>query len=216
MSTQTVGSIINLVRRKVLDEDDADFTDAELLQLYNLTLFKIVTLVPSAYTRIQTILLAAGSKQEIPSDGLRIVNIFRNMGADGLTPGRGVRVTQMDILNQIMPTWATETATAAIEDWLPIMDFPEEFYVLPPNDGTGYIELEFSKTPPQTAWDSGGAWESETFPLRDHFTDPQVNGILYQAYDDDTDVPGNTPRSGLYYGRFIQGLGLQAQAEGGG
>lgn len=215
MSQQTVGSIIDLVRRKIVDESDDDFSDPDLLQLYNLVLLEIVTLVPSAYTRTKIQQLVAGAKQLVDVDNgdLRIVDVRRNMGADGATPGRVVRATNLDVLTQLYPTWFTETQQAEVEDWAPVLDYPEEFYVVPPNDGTQYLEIDVATTPPLAVFDAGGAWESETFPLRDHFTNAAINGILYMAYDDDTDVPGNTPRSQLYYGRFLQALGLQQQSQ---
>lgn len=218
MSAQTVGSIIDLVRRKILDEDaNPEVSDSELLQLYNLTLLKIITLVPSAYTRTKNLLLAAGAKQVIDSAGgdLRLVNVRRNMGTDGATPGRVVRATNLDVLTQIYPTWFTETQQAEVEDWAPVLDYPEEFYVIPPNDGTQYIEIDVATTPTLATWDAAGAWRGATFPLRDHFTDAEINGILFMAYDDDSDIPGNTPRSQVYYGRFLQALGLQQQGEQG-
>ncbi len=209
MSQQTVGSLIDLVRRKIIDEDGDQLTDAELIQLYNLALFRIVTLVTSAYTRTKIIQLLAGAKQTLPEGDFSVVNVLRNMGTDGQTPGRVIRATNMDVLEQIYPEWFTETPQAEVEDWAPVIDYPEQFYVVPPNDGTGYVELQASTTPPLTAWDAAGVWENDTFPLRDNFTEAAINGILYMAYDDDSDIPGNTPRSQLYYQRFMASLGLQ-------
>jgi hypothetical protein len=37
--------------------------------------------------------------------------------------------------------------------------------------------------------------------------------MAYIAYDDDSDTPGNTPRSQVFYGRFLQDLGLRQQKE---
>lgn len=204
----TVGSILNQVRRKILDEDGGDFTDAELVQLYNNSNRKIVSIRPQAYTRIEPVQLAAGNKQQIPSDGLAAIAVIRNMGTDGATPGRVVRATDGPTMTAMVPTWATDTATAAVEDWWPVLDYPEQFYIYPPNDGTGYVEMEMSKAPPQTVYDEAGLWESEFSPFNDNYLDAQVNGMLFMCYDDDTDIPGNTPRSQLYYGRFLQALGV--------
>lgn len=204
----TVGALINICRRKILDEEDLDFSDAELLQLYNNTNKKIVTLRPQAYTRIESMLLSAGNKQLIPSDGLTLISVRRNMGTDGATPGRAIRMSEGDVYTTLVPTWATDTAAEVIEDFWPVPNYPEQFYVYPPSDGSGYIELEYAKVPPVTIDDGGGAWESEQSPFNDSYIDAQINGILYTAYDDDTDIPGNTPRSALYYARFLQALGI--------
>lgn len=213
MSQQTIGSIIDLVRRKIIDEDttNLDYENADLIQLYNLTLIEIVTLAPIAYTRTKNFLLAAGAKQTLPEGDLKLVNVRRNFGTDGLTPGRVVRVTNLDVLTQLYPTWFTETEQAEVEDWAPVEDYPEQFYVIPPNDGTQYIEIDYVGTPPLSSTATG--WDSLFFPLRDNYVNAAINGILYMVYDDDSDIPGNTPRSQAYYQRFVQALGLSSQAE---
>jgi len=33
--------------------------------------------------------------------------------------------------------------------------------------------------------------------------------MLFHAYDDDSDMPGNTTRSQIYYNRLLQNLGLK-------
>jgi len=210
----TVGSIINICRRTLLDEEDYDFTDAEIIQLYNNTNKKIVTLRPQAYSRSETFLLAPGNRQLIPSEGLAIITVRRNMGIDGITPGRAIRQSDADAYTTLVPTWATDTPQAAIEDWWPVPNYTEQFFVYPPSDGTGYVEAEFAKVPPSTAYDAGGAWQSEYSPFNDSYIDAQINGILYMAYDDDTDIPGNTPRSALYYARFLQALGISTGGQG--
>lgn len=204
----TVGAICTQVRRKILDEDGGDFEDSELIQLYNNANKKIVSLRPQAYTRIEPVPLAPGNKQQIPSDGLATINLTRNMGTDGLTPGRVVRMTDSPTMTTMVPTYATDTAQVEVEDWWPVMGYPEQFYVYPPNDGTGYVEVEMSKAPQQTLYDVGGNWQSELSPFNDNYLDAQINGMLYMAYDDDTDIPGNTPRSALYFARFMQSLGI--------
>lgn len=209
----TVGSILNQVRRKIIDEGGGDFEDSELITIYNNTNKKIVTLRPQAYTRIEPMALAPGNKQQIPSDGLATIGVLRNMGTDGQTPGRVIRPTDGPTMTTMVPTYATDTATEQVEDWWPILDYPEQFYIYPPNDGTGYVEVEMSKAPPQTVYDAGALWESEASPFNDNYLDAQINGMLFQAYDDDTDIPGNTPRSQLYYGRFLQALGVGGQQQ---
>ena len=207
MGTQTVGSIVAQVKRRILDESNDDFSDTQLLDLYNLANKKIVTLQPAAYTTIDIVLLAAGNKQSIPADGIAIMDVRRNFGTDGQTPGRVVRQVEPLSMQSLVPTWATDTQQAYAYDWWPAKR-TEEYYVHPPSDGTNYVEIDIAKTPPATVWDAGGLWQSATSPLNDSYVDAQINGMMYQAYDDDTDIPGNTPRSALYYGRFLQALGI--------
>lgn len=214
-SNYTVGSIVSLCRKKSLDEDDTDNTDTELINLYNLTTRQIVKLVPRAYTRLDSMQLLAGNKQTIPAAGSILIDVLRNMGLDGVTAGRSIRPTSVEIMTKYVPSYSTDDANAdsSVWDWWPIPTYPEQFFVYPKSDGLGYVEVEITKTPEDVIYDANGAWAAAAILLSDLYVDAIINGILYMMYDDDTDIPGNTPRSGLYYSRFLQSLGLQTGGE---
>ncbi len=216
MSTYTVGSVIDTCRKRILDEANIDFDDPQMLNLFNLSGRRMVALQPRVYTRIRTLKLQPGNKQVLsatPPVGLEIVDVVRNMGTDGLTAGRAIRQTDRAFLTRYVPTFSTDpvNSDASVWDWWPIPEYPEQFYVHPKSDGTGYVELEQAEAPPDIVYDAGGAWRSLSIPTSDYYLDGYINGILFQAYDDDTDIPGNTPRSQLYYQRFLMSLGLQQQ-----
>lgn len=220
MSTYTIGSVIDLCRKRILDESKIDFDDPEMLNLFNLTGRKMVTLQPKVHTRIRNLKMQVGNKQILsatPPVGLEIVDVIRNMGTDGLTPGRAIRQTDRAFITRYVPTFSTDpvNADASIWDWWPLPEYPEQFYVHPRSDGTGYLELEQAEVPADIVYDAPGAWRSLAIPTSDYYLDGYINGVLYQAYDDDTDIPGNTPRSQLYYQRFLMSLGLQQPAQGG-
>ena len=209
-STFTVGSVLSIVKKRILDEGNVDFSEAELLTLYNVTNREIVKLVPRAYTKINTMQMVAGNKQKIPSPGMVILEVIRNMGTDGVTAGRAVRETSMEVMKKYWPTFSTDAALAdsSIWDWWPVPNEPESFYVHPKSDGSGYIELEYSEPPADVVYDAGGVYLTNTISLADLYLTAIMDGIMYQAYDDDTDVPGNTPLSGKYYARFFRDLGI--------
>ncbi len=216
MSTYTVGSVIDTCRKRILDEANIDFDDPQMLNLFNLSGRRMVALQPRVYTRIRTLKLQPGNKQVLsatPPVGLEIVDVVRNMGTDGLTAGRAIRQTDRAFLTRYVPTFSTDpvNSDASVWDWWPIPEYPEQFYVHPKSDGTGYVELEQAEAPPDIVYDAPGAWRSLSIPTSDYYLDGYINGILFQAYDDDTDIPGNTPRSQLYYQRFLMSLGLQQQ-----
>jgi len=215
MSTFTVGSVTDICRKRILDEARIDFDDPEILTLFNLTSRKMVTLLPRVHSRIRTMQLQAGNKQIIPLAGLEIIDVIRNMGLDGLTAGRSIRQTDRALITRYVPTFSTDTANAdsSIWDWWPIIEYPEQFYVHPQSDGNGFVEIEQAETPPDIVFDTPGAWRSLAIPVSDYYLDAYINGILYQAYDDDTDIPGNTPRSQLYYVRFLAALGVAQPGE---
>ena len=209
-STFTVGTVLSLVKKKIVDETNVDYSQIELLTLYNITNREIVKLMPRAYTKLNTLLLAVGNKQKIPSPGMVIIEVLRNMGTDGSTPGRTVRETTMEIMKKFVPFFSTHVALtdSSIWDWWPVPQEPESFFVHPQSDGSGYVELEYSAPPTDVVYDAGGIYLTTTIALSDIYLTAIIDGMMFQAYDDDTDIPGNTPRSGVYYARFLQDLGI--------
>lgn len=209
-STMTIGTVLSLVKKKLLDEGNDDWDQAELLTLYNIINREIVKLVPRAYTKLNIMQLVAGNKQKIPSPGMVAIEVTRNMGTDGATPGRSVRETTMEIIKKFVPFFSTDAALtdSSIWDWWPVNSEPETFFVHPQSDGNGYVEIEYSAPPTDVVYDAGGVYLATTIALADLYLTAIIDGVMYQAYDDDTDIPGNTPRSALYYGRFLQDLGI--------
>jgi len=209
MSTLTVGYIVGVVEKKALDESNDDFTQAELIGLYNLALRFIVSLVPRAYAITTAELLAPGTLQSIPATGLVLSGIIRNAGTDGKTPGAAITEADLDSINRLVPNWSTETATEEIDNFMRISGMDASFYVSPPSDGTGYVQMVYSAMPPTTTYDEDGDWEDDKIPLSDEFIPALPDAMLYNAYDDDTDTPGNVPRSQMYYQRAVQILGIK-------
>jgi len=207
-STYTVGAVLDTVEKKLQDESNVEWSVSDLLNFYNLALREIVKLSPRAYSVFETFKMISGAKQQLPSDGLVFMDISANMGTDGSTPGRSPRGTTMEVLAGYLPDWREETAVTEIKNFIPIQQTPNEFWVFPPSDGTGYIQVQFSKTPPTTTYDANDNYRAETIPISDEYLDAILNGMLYMAYDDDTDIPGNTPRAAQYRARFLQSVGM--------
>lgn len=212
MSTLTVGWIIDVVEKKIIDEGNADFSEAELVGLYNLSLRLIVSLVPRAYALTQSVLLAAGTLQSIPSNGIKLLDIVRNTGAAGTSNGSNVTPVDPNSMRQMVPSWSSATAAAEIEHFMRLPDMDASFQVYPPSNGAGYVEMVFSAVPPTVVYDDGNVWKTSRIPLSDEFVPAIPDAIMFNAYDDDTDIPGNAQRSQLHYQRVLSLLGLKSPA----
>ena len=115
----------------------------------------------------------------------------------------------MDAINKLVPTWSTETAAEEINNFMRVPGMDAAFMVSPPSDGTGYVQMVYSATPPTTTYDTDGDWEDDKIPISDEFIPALPDAMLYNAYDDDTDIPGTLPRSQMYYQRALQILGIK-------
>jgi hypothetical protein len=216
MSTLTLGTICNTVEKKLQDESNVDYSQAELIGLYNLTIRLIVSLVPKAYTKIATMKCVSGIQQSLPSNGLQLVRPICNMGTDGTTVGAPILPATLERISLIDPDWTTATASTTVELIIPMPDTPATFFCYPASPGTNYIKIQHSATPPGATYDGDGDWQIGTIALSDEYSDAIINGMLYMAYDVDTDIPGTADRSQLYYNRFMKLLGFKSALNLGG
>jgi hypothetical protein len=160
--------------------------------------------VPSACARIDAIKLAAGSRQSIdkvlstdikPGDGstaatvygLELLDIVRDMGADGLTVGNVIRRAERAGLDAAVPNWHTLTATvASCYHYDPRM--PKAFYVSPPLKAARWVEVAWCVAPKATPFGAVGSElysisgsATTTIQVGDEHADDCVNYIVARA-----------------------------------
>ena len=136
-----------------------------------------------------------------------------NMGTDGQTPGPAIRETTLDVMRTLLPGWEADDAADTIEHWFRLPESKTEFMIYPRSTGNNYLMARITTMPAQVMWDGDGDWKLAVIPIDDTFSHAIINGMVYIAYDDDSDTPGNTPRSQVFYNRFLQDLGLRQQKE---
>lgn len=140
--------------------------ERELVHWLNDAQVALVKYLPGAAARVDAIKLVAGTRQSIaviqaanckPGDGSTpsapiygtlMLNPRRNMGSDGLTPGRSIRMVDRDVLDSQTPNWHTVTGadvSSVVFDPLT----PRYFYVSPavPNATDRWIEIAYNAAP---------------------------------------------------------------------
>ena len=202
MANVTVGHAIDMVL-EVLGEDQTTpehWTKENLLNWYNLAGREVVSLAPDANTLFEAIKLAAGVKQSIPVNRIGLIDVIRNMGVDGITPGPGITKSDSRILTTFQRAWINATSSAVIKNWAP--ESLAVFFVSPPSDGTTYVEIKVASVPDKVIYDSGGLWESALVGVGERYVGAILSWILFRAYQKDSDFPGNDNRSKEYYQQF--------------
>lgn len=213
MPTTTVGHCINMSERKILDESNDEYSEQDLLDLFHLAVKEIINLVPRAHTESRSWQLSPSTRQICPADAVEIVDVIMNMGAAGATPGAAIRETTLDVMRALLPGWEAVTPADTVEHWFRIPESKVEFMIYPCSTGNNQILTRITTMPAQVLWDSNDDFKLAIIPIDDTFSSAIINGMVYMAYDDDSDTPGNTPRSQIYYQRFLQDLGLRQQKE---
>jgi len=216
MASITTGTNL-LARIEAILQDTANvrWTEAELLNYINDGQREIANLKPDATATHANVHLGTGTKQSIPTDGLRLISVIRNMSgtAGSSTGGRAIRLVSWDILDTQDPDWHNPTVTGdAAHGTIPKHflfdeDDPLNFYVYPGVAGNAYIELVYSQRPT----DLSAA--SSTIAIPDNYSNALIDYCLFKAFMKDAEFAGNQQRAASHYQIFTISVGGKAQID---
>ena len=206
-----------LSRIEYILQDTTSFRwpEAELLRYINDAQREIVNYRPESSAKTDNVQLVTGTKQTLPTDGLRLIKVTRNMSdaSGGATGKRAVRIVNVDILNTQEPDWNDPTVSGdaqhgtVVKHYIFDEDDPKNYYVYPGVNGNAYLEIVYSKVP--TDLSSG----SSNLDIDDIYGNAVIDYVLFRAYQKDSEYAGNAQRSATHYQLFLQciGQGMQAQ-----
>lgn len=211
MGTITAKSIIEKAQIVLQDTTGVRWpAETELLGWLNDGQREVVIYKPNACTRNKAVQLVAGTKQTLPEDGIMLIDVVRNMGTDGATPGRSVRIVMREILDAQMPDWHASAASQTVKHYMFAGLDPRTFYVYPPQPGaqTGYVELVYAASPTDATFDGAIA-------LDDIYQNILVDYILYRAYSKDTEYAADQNRAAAHQSAYLAGLTGKVKVEAG-
>jgi hypothetical protein len=203
MGTISAQSIVDRARHILQDTTSGGtrWLDDELMKWLNDAQREIVLLKPNAYSSVENLNLASGSRQKLEDGGLLLLSVVRN------ATGRAVRRVDRNILDSENPDWHETAAQSSVEHYIFDEDAPTVFWVYPQNNGAGTVEIIVSKSPNDVP--SIGS----SIVLNDIYMNVILDYILYRAYSKDTDYAGNTQRASTHYSAFNNSLGVKLQGE---
>ena len=196
--TITASDIIYRVRDIVMDADSIRWSDAELLRWLTDAERAIVGVIPSASQLSYNLSLVAGARQTIPSDGVRLLRAYQNVG------GSIVHEVEWELLNRQYPTFTTDPQVTSVVVYAFDPNDPEAFYVYPPNDGLGEIVINYSVYPPALAA------TTDTLAVRDIFETALLDYVLYRAHSKDSDYAAGDQIAIAYLESFKTFVAAQA------
>ena len=163
------------------DTDYDRVSEASWIKYLNASIRALILVRPDAGATTENVQLVAGVIQSLPSDSLRLLDITRNMGSAGSTPGKIITPTARKHLNYANLLWPAATGDTAIDSFSYDKENPLKFYVTPPVSSTTdvYVEMVTSKLPTAvtaTSSDPG---------INDVFFEPIVQYMLFKAYSVD-------------------------------
>lgn len=170
---------------------------AERLQYASDAIREICAFKPDAAVKTAVASLVAGTKQSLPADGVMLVDVTRNMGVGGATPGRAPRLVTREILDAQLPNWHNGTPAAEVIHYTFDAQNQKSYYVYPPQPaaGQGSLELVYAAVPTELA-------EGAALPLDDTWLPAIVNYVLYRCYSKDAEYAANANLAVAYYQAF--------------
>lgn len=200
--------ILDRAGRLLSDPTHVRWAEAELVDYINDAQKQIALLRPDANSRNESFKLAPGSKQIIPTGGLQLLRITRNMGSNGNEPGRVIYPTLRSALDAETPEWHTRQG-AAVQHYIydPQVD-RKVFYVYPSVSGSWYVEISYSSTPQDVPIGNTNA----DLELNDHHINPIIDWVLYRCWAKDAEYAGNLQRAQMHEQSFYQQLGIKAES----
>jgi hypothetical protein len=168
----------------------------------------VVLLRPDANAVTLPVLLEPGStRQSIPKDGARFLNIVRNMGADGQTPGLPVTSVAMDDLNATSLSWHAAEVSSVVDHFVFDEAVPTLFYVTPPPTGSVYVDLAYARIP--------GRVEDleQVLELNPVWAEPLREYVMFRAYGRNDASVEDMSKAERHLSRFFLILGEEAKAK---
>jgi len=214
--TITAANLLLRIRDTLQDTTGIRWLDAELLRYMNDAQREVVNLRPESSSTTTNVALVVGTAQTIPTAGLRLIKVVRNMSAAGgsATGKRAIRIVDREILDTQEPDWHDPTVsgdathTTTVKHYVFDEDDPRRFYVYPGASTTStFIEIVYSTAPTDFANTS-----SATMFVDDVYANALIDYVLYRAYMKDAEFAGNQNRASAHYGLFISSIGGGGQA----
>ena len=210
MATLTAQNVIDRVNDTLQDTTNVRWPTTELLRYLNDAQREIVLLRPDASVTTAAVALTANeTKQSLPTSGVRLLDVTRNMGTAGSTPGVAIRLISREVLDTQVNTWHSDTGQTIIKHYVFDPRNPKVFYVYPRVHASTavYVELVYSSSPTDVAA------IGNTITLDDIYANAMIDFMLYRAYSKDAEYAANASYASQHYQSFLTSLGLKGKTD---
>lgn len=204
-----VSDVIYRARILLSDEDAGSYrwSTEELIEWINDAQRLVAVVRPDSSSDERVVTLAAGTKQTLPADTFRLLDVVRNMASDGVTPGRAVRMVDREILDQVDPDWHKGRQRTEIKHFTYDPRNPGIFFVYPAVSAGVKAEVLLSKYPDAVAL------ETDDLTLPENYFEAVVNYVMFRAYSKDTEFTASPQVASAYLNAFNAVLGVKTQKD---
>lgn len=196
----TPAEVITEVRSILQDADTPyRYSDTDLLGFVNQTIKRMVVIRPDLFGEIGDIPTTAGSAvQSLPSDSLRLIDIFQVKGGNAITE------VDRETMARYAPDWMNATAGSPVNFMRHVKNSERFFLYPPPVEGTILVG-EYSKVPSDYALTDTITRPSEAF------FPTIITGVVWLAESID-DEAVNSKRAEFFLQLFTSELASSLQS----
>jgi hypothetical protein len=194
-------------------EKDPSGTKASLTDFLNAGLRQLALVRPDAFSVTESVKLEAGVRQRIPdpamhecqSEATVLLDLVRNMGGDGVSPGWPIVRSTRDALSAL--DWS-KTGRVVYNFFYDSTADPDVFYVFPgvAAGRTVWAEAVFGTAPGTVSV------STDEVPVSDSFAGPLENWVLYEIFSGDSST-SNQAKAQFHFRAFFDALGIKLQSE---
>lgn len=105
--------------------------------------------------------------------------------------------------------WEGETPEREVIEYMYDPRHPREFYVYPPNDGTGIVRAIYTKLPPllstpEELGDDLDAWAEQELPIDDVYAEAIAHFVLHRAYSKEAEWALDPVRAKQHFELYLE------------
>lgn len=184
----------------LLDATYRTWPAADLLTYLNEALRATAFVKPDMYTVQGFVAMAVGVLQELPEDGVALIDVVRNQN------GRVITQVDKGLLEEANRFWPAATRETTLEHYTADPRNPRRFQVFPPSNGTSLVELLYGAVPPTIVS------AAEEIPVPDSYQTVLLNFILAKAYAKNSKRQ-DLVKSNMFMQQWGSLLGLKSGAQ---
>ena len=206
--------VIDRARIILQDGNAVRWLDPEMLQWLNDGQRTIVLVRPDACVTNAPLALVAGTRQKLPADALRLLDVIRNIATAEKNSGRAIRLVDREVLDTQEPNWHTQKVALVIRNYAYDNRDPLTFYVSPPAQGPDQlgkngakVEVLYSKAPDVITA------VTDTLTLPDIYIDPLLSYLLFRCYTKEAQFAMNAQLAAGYLQACMNMLNVKTQRD---
>lgn len=208
MGTMKVVDILKRANTILHDATKVRWPMTELLDWYNDAQRAIVVRRPDASPADAAFSCVLGTRQQLPSDGLRLLDVMRNEAA-----GTAITVIDRKELDENIRGWHDAShPTTDVQHYVYDDRNPKIFYLYPAPPDSHQVRICYSTALDDVAITDFDA-DNQAIALDDVYCNPLIDWILYRAFSKDSEINQTDMQAKNALAVFENALGVKTQVD---